>query len=93
MFYDTYFLKEMSALPNEDQVRVSKAVRTLAEKGSTYPGLKTEKMYEQIPHTPGGAFQCRATDELRFTWTKSSGKIIVHFLYRKGDTRIRQSEK
>lgn len=79
-------------MPVEDRERVVKQFEMLATHGLEHPSLHTRKYDEaRLPFTPLPCFGSRATDELRFTWTKNGG-VTVHWLYRKGDSRIRQSE-
>jgi hypothetical protein len=59
--------------------------------GHEYTSLHTRKSRMRLPNSPLGCLVSRGADDLRFTWTKN-GAVTVHWLYRKGDSRVRQKE-
>lgn len=91
IYYEKSFLQTLFNLPTQDAERVEKCVRLVVEHKENHPSLRTKKPYSGIPHTPPKSFMSRATDEIRFTWTKSSENFIFYYIYRRGD--VPQSER
>ncbi len=91
IIYKNKFLEELAELPQEDRKRVIWQLEVLGKNGSSYPSLQSKKIKLTIPYSPSGCMASRGTDEIRFTWQKDGG-LVVYWLYRKGDSRVRESE-
>ncbi|MBI2551135.1 hypothetical protein HYV73_02200 [Candidatus Uhrbacteria bacterium] len=89
--YETAFLRALRDLPSDDQKRIISQLEVLCVHGASYASLHTRKCNFKLPFTAEGSFSSRGSDELRFTW-KKNGSIRIMWCYRKGETRIRQSE-
>ena len=90
--YKPTFLKALADLTKEEQTQVVLQLETLALQGPEYASLHTRKSKMRLPHSPLGCFVSRGANDLRFTWIKN-GIVVLHWLYRKGDTRVKQTEK
>jgi hypothetical protein len=64
----------------------------LSREGGEYPSLQTRKFKSRLPHSPRECLVSHGADDLRFSW-KKNGDITVYWLYRKGDSRVRESEQ
>lgn len=78
-------------LTRDEQDQVIRQLEALAAQGAHYASLHTRKHEIRFPFSPAGCFTSRGADDLRFTW-KKNGSVIIHWLFRKGDSRVRQSE-
>lgn len=90
--YEQHFLRSLSELKPNEQEQVIRQLEILAQQGSEQASLHTNKSWTRLPYSPTGCLVSRGADDLRFTW-KKNGEIIVYWLYRKGDTRVRQTEQ
>jgi len=88
--YEQHFFDAFWGLTAEEQRRVIDQLHTLATQGPEYPSLHTRKPEMRLPHSPLGCLVSRGAQELRFTWAKNA-TIVVCWLYRKGDSRVRQN--
>lgn len=91
VIYQPTFLEALADLQQKEQRQAIAQLKTLVSQGPEYASLHTRKILMQLPHSPLGCFTSRGASDIRFTWTKN-GKITVYWLYRKGDSRVRQSE-
>lgn len=90
--YKESFLREILRLPREEQQQVVRHIGMLAEHGPEHGSLHTRKYrHGGIPFSPVPCWASRGADDLRFSWVKN-GDLAVYWLWRRGDTRIRQSE-
>lgn len=89
--YGQPFLHVIVDLEKEELDLVIGAVEQLATEGPTYPALMTRKLRKRIPFTPVSGFSSRAARELRITWSKD-GMVTIHWAYRRGDSRVGDSE-
>lgn len=92
MVYKSKFLEELSEFPAEIQKRVIEQMEVLGKNGMGYPSLHTKRIKQTLPYSPQGCLASRGTDEIRFTWQKN-GPVMVYWVYRKGDSRVRDSER
>ncbi|OGZ96681.1 MAG: hypothetical protein A2847_01555 [Candidatus Sungbacteria bacterium RIFCSPHIGHO2_01_FULL_50_25] len=90
--YSDRFLRELAGFEPHEQERVARQLGVLGSQGSGYASLHTRKIEMRLPFSPPECFVSRGADDLRFTWSKKEGEILVHWVYRKGDSRVRQSE-
>jgi hypothetical protein len=90
--YQKYFLNELARLSRDEQALVIEQVGILSTHGSDYMSLYTRKLTIRIPHSPDGCMQSRGSQSIRFTWKKNGG-ITMYWLYRKGESSVRMSEK
>lgn len=89
--YKPAFLRALVDLRPEEQHQICEQLGVLANHGWEYASLQSRKNIQRFPFTPSGCFTSRGADDLRFTWTKN-GALIVHWVYRKGDRRVKQKE-
>ncbi|HEU0050772.1 MAG TPA: cell division protein ZapB [Patescibacteria group bacterium] len=89
--YERRFLDLLFDLMESERNQVIDQLATLSTQGSQYASLHTRKYNLKIPFSPNGCFVSRGADDLRFTW-KKNGEIRIFWLYRKGDSRVRQTE-
>lgn len=91
MVYGRHFLGRLAKLQQYEQDQVIKQVKNLSAEGPEYHSLETRKNEPRLPFSPAGCMSSRGSDVWRFSWKKNGG-ITIHALYRKSDTRLRQSE-
>ena len=91
MVYEQHFLEALAELRPEEQEQVIKQIGCLANEGPEYHSLHTVKCEMRLPFSPAGCFKSRGAETLRFTWKKNSS-VHIHWLYRKGDSRVRETE-
>jgi hypothetical protein len=89
--YEQPFVKALGDLTADEQNQLIAQLEILATQGLEYASLHTRKIKYRLPNSPLNCFQSRVADHIRFTWTKN-GKLTIHFLFRKGDSRVRQVE-
>lgn len=89
--YEESFMRALFEFTQEEQEQVIKQLGVLATQGAEHNSLHTRKYEIRLPHSPVGCMVSRGSDVLRFAWQKN-GVIKVFWLFRKGDTRVRQSE-
>lgn len=89
--YRPQFFRAFADLRDEDRAQVRKQLETLSAQGPEYTSLYTKKSSVPKPYTPTPHFLSRGADDIRFTWTKN-GTVVVYWVFRRGDTRVRQSE-
>lgn len=91
MVYETHFLRALSDLSREEQDQVIKQIGILSIQGPEYASLHTVKCEMRFPSSPAGCMKSRGAETLRFNW-KKDGDVHLYWLYRKGDSRVRQTE-
>jgi len=91
MIYETHFLRALSDIRSDEQEQVIKQIGILSIQGPEYASLHTVKCEMRFPSSPAGCMKSRGAETLRFTWKKNGG-IHLYWLYRKGDSRVRQTE-
>lgn len=91
IIYQPTFVKVLADLAAEEQAQVLSQLEMLATQGLEYASLHTRKLRHRMPNSPVGCFQSRVADDIRFTWSKN-GKVTVHWLFRKGHSRVKQIE-
>lgn len=89
--YQEPFRKALVGLEPSEQEQVIRQLEAFATQGAEYTSLHTRKNEMRLPFSPAGCFTSRGADDLRFTW-KKNGDVVIYWLYRKGDSRVRQSE-
>lgn len=90
--YKQHFLRALVLLSKDEREQVVGQLGYLASQGPEYASLHMRKSKIRMPYTPENCMVSRGADDLRFTW-KKNGSITVYWLYRKGDSRVRQSER
>lgn len=95
--YTEQFLKQFYSLQEGEQKQVAKALRHLDEQGFGHMALRSQKFHQSLPGVPAEAWWSRASDELRFVWDRvlkngETKAVRVYGVFRKGDTRLSQSE-
>ncbi|TAN33256.1 hypothetical protein EPN28_02680 [Patescibacteria group bacterium] len=90
--YKQRFLRLLFDLARNEQEQIIGQLRNLAEQGPKHASLHTRKTQIRLLYSPMDCMVSRGADDIRFTWSKENGAITVHWLYRKGDSRVRQSE-
>lgn len=89
--YQEPFLRALGDLTEDERNQSLKQLENFAKYGPEYAALNTKKSGVRKPYTPLEHFTSRGAAELRFTWTKNGG-VTVHWLYRRGDSRVRYAE-
>lgn len=91
MVYDEQFLHALAEVTQEEQEQMVRQLGTLSAQGAEYASLHTRKSEMRLPYSPRDCLVSRGADNLRFTWSKKNNDVVVHWLYRKGDSRVRHS--
>ncbi len=91
ILYEEKFVRSLGNFSAMEQEQVVKQLVIFASHGSDYASLHTRKSWMRLPFSPPDCMVSRGADDLRFTWAKN-GDINVYWVYRKGDSRVRQSE-
>jgi hypothetical protein len=91
IIYERPFLDALLDFSADEQNQVVKQIEHLAMYGPEYGALHTRKKAFRIPFSPEGAFTSRGAEGTRFSW-KKNGALTLHWLYRKGNSLVRESE-
>lgn len=90
--FERHFLRAFAELTQEEQEQVIRQMEAFAQQGPEQASLHTRKSSMRLPYSPQGCMTSRGASDLRFTWKKNDS-ITIYWLFRKGDTRVRQVEQ
>lgn len=98
--YTSGFHRSFMDLESFEKRQIASSLVLLAQHGQSHPSLQTKvyrddnkNLNSRFPALANGGRFCRGTKSLRFGWIKQGSVLTVHYLWRKSDTRLRQSEK
>lgn len=95
--YTRNFLDSFYGFQETEQRQIAKAIRHLDEQGHGHAALRSKRLRQSLPCAPAEAWWSRASDELRFIWDRvqQGGQTVairLYGVYRKGDSRLSQTE-
>lgn len=91
--YEEPFLKELLKLKPFEQEQVIKALGLLSKQGWDYRAFQTQRYRQRVPSSPPRCMVSRASDELRFSWKHSDRRMVIYWVWRRGESRTGQKER
>lgn len=83
--YEKKFLEAVAGFPNGEHSQTVKAIRLLINHGPQHQSLSVKRLKFDLNGAPQGAFVMRGSHELRIAFQKTTDKLVVYWVERRGN--------